>query len=83
MKTMPLPLIICPSCGYHITAGALAFGSNEPNEGDISICLKCGHLSAFDANKRLRPLTDDEMIAVAGDPRVIQLQKARAKVIKP
>jgi len=33
---------------------------------------------AFGKKLRVRPLTDDELIEMAGDPEMIYLQKARA-----
>lgn len=52
-----------------------------PSDGDITICIKCGHIMAFE-NGLPRNLTDAEMLHIAGDRRIVALQKIRGKVIK-
>ena len=51
-----------------------------PEPGDITICIHCGHLMAFADDMTVRPLTDNEMYDIAGDPRLIAFQKARASI---
>jgi hypothetical protein len=43
----------------------------------FAICFYCGHVMAFDAALRLRPLTDEEMLEAAGDPRILAIQTGR------
>jgi hypothetical protein len=47
-----------------------------PVEGDITICIKCQHIMAFDKKLRVRPLTDQEVIDIAGDRDILRYQKA-------
>jgi hypothetical protein len=54
-------------------------GGWTPKSGDITICLYCGHLMAFDDQLSFRGLTDEEMKSIAGDPRVLAIQKARKR----
>jgi len=55
-------------------------GSAEvPDDGDITICIYCGHVMAFDKHAKLRQITDREMHAVAGDPRLVAISQAIAK----
>lgn len=61
---------------------ATTLGGPELKPGDISVCFYCGHLSALGDDGKLRPLTDAEMHAVAGDPRILEVQAARAAVRK-
>lgn len=74
----------CLSCGTPCDA-ATQFdkpGAVKPKPGDVTICLYCGHIMAFADNLGLRELTGAEMQDVAGDPRVLQLQRARAKTMQ-
>ena len=42
-------------------------GDHKPSPGDITICMDCRHLCAFAEDMSLGELTDDEVVAVAGD----------------
>jgi hypothetical protein len=65
------PSSACLECGKPLD-GATGLGHrHKPRPGDISVCLYCGHLQAFDGQLRLRPLTDKEMVEIAGDPAII------------
>ncbi len=64
-------------CGYKLDACSSANGNHTPKSGDISICIKCGHIMAFDHDMSLRDLTNEEMYEIAGDPVIIAVQKAR------
>jgi hypothetical protein len=54
----------------------------KPRPGDVTICIECGHIMAFDGDLGMRPLTDAEMIAVAGDRNIIMAQRAIAETKK-
>jgi hypothetical protein len=71
------PKCACLECGL-ILDGAFCVGNNNatPKDGDITICIRCGHVMAFSEDLRLRHLTDDEIKEVAGDQRIITAQKA-------
>jgi hypothetical protein len=68
----------CTGCGKELDMTASVGGDHPPEEGSITICFTCGHIMAFDGNLRLRDLTDKEIVAVAGDKRVLAVQHARA-----
>jgi hypothetical protein len=71
----------CPNCGYLVDAATeWSDQSHKPEPNDISICFICGHISAFDDNMHLRELTDSEIVAIAGDNRVVQAMTALAKI---
>jgi len=82
MTVFEVPKAVCVSCGYAPDRASQVDGDSKPAPGDISICLKCGHLSAFETDLSLRPLTDYEIIEIAGDQRIIAAQRARAAVLK-
>jgi hypothetical protein len=50
---------------------------NDPEEGAIAIC-RCGHIMGFDAHLKFRPLTDQEVISIAGNPEVVKIQNGIA-----
>lgn len=73
----------CLSCGAPCDA-ATQFdkpGAVKPKPGDVTICLYCGHIMAFADDLGLRELTGAEMQDVAGDPRILRLQKARVAAV--
>ena len=76
-----LPKSICAGCGAENDCGT-SLGAEWIKPGDISVCLYCGHLAAMGWDQRLRPLTDDEMHKVAGDKRLLVVQKARFETMK-
>ena len=51
----------CPSCGYVMELTTGVCGARVPADGDVSVCLNCGHLSLFDARKALRDPTPEEL----------------------
>jgi len=46
--------------------------SDRPSDGDLTVCLYCGHLMVFGPNLSLRELTSDEMRDAAGNPEVLK-----------
>jgi hypothetical protein len=71
----------CLNCGKVLDA-ATNYEGYEPIEGGITICIYCGHIMAFDAQLKFRQLTDEEMLAIAGDKRILKLQEARGYVMR-
>lgn len=72
----------CLSCGKHLDAcSGVETGGRTPSPGDITICLYCGHLMAFSDTLGLRELTSAEAKEIAGDPRILAVQKARREVL--
>lgn len=64
----------CPNCGTLLDAATI-FGPDlcAPSEGDISVCIGCRHILAFNADLSVRNLTDQEMLDVAGDQRLVAM----------
>lgn len=79
-----VPESACPSCGYMMDAASCVSRENDgrPEPGDITVCIRCGHIMAFADDLTLRDLTDEEAKAVAGDQRLLAIQKARGEVMK-
>jgi hypothetical protein len=71
----------CLACGKLMDA-ATNFDGHVVAEGGIGICFYCGHIMAYDAQLKLRNLTDEEMIAIAGDKKILTIQEARGHVMR-
>lgn len=77
----------CPNC-HKVLDGATGVddgGVNDdlmPDPGDATVCLYCGHLCIYGNDLRLRHPTSGEMSEIAGDPKMVAIVKARAKVFK-
>src|SRR5215469_11218449 len=81
------PASPCTNCGKILDA---ATGVTEGNDDTVpsrhqkcfTVCIKCGHVMTFDGDLRLRDLTDEERIDIAGDKRLVAIQWARAVVVR-
>ena len=83
-KSQLMPRSTCTACG-HMTDLACSIsddGEHKPESGDFTICLLCGHLMVFNEVLELRDPTTDEIIEMAGDDRILQVQRARAKIMR-
>lgn len=76
------PSCACIACGKDLDAATGVTKAGGPKSGDVSICLYCGNIAIFGKHRRLRPPTDAEMATIVKDPRVIEMQQARAEVMK-
>jgi hypothetical protein len=66
----------CLNCGKGLDASSvhsIEQPSRGPGDGDITICIYCRHVMAYRADLSLRPLTDAEIVDVAGDPRLVSM----------
>ena len=77
-----VPGCTCINCHRLVDGASDAFGDSAPEPGAITVCIYCGHVQAFSDGMQLRELTDEEMHEVAGDRRILAIQKARGKLIK-
>lgn len=50
-----------------------AYEDLVPKPGDITMCLACGHLMAFNRDLTLRNLTEDEQAEAQTDPRILKM----------
>jgi hypothetical protein len=78
-----MPESKCPECGTELNMASSVGTKSKPEPGDMTVCLICGHYMAFDKDLSLRDLTDDEILDVAHDPRIVAIQNARKKVFGP
>jgi hypothetical protein len=75
-------LTTCPHCGYDVelSTGICQDESQEPIEGSVSLCIKCGKASVFTDELRLRKPTEDEYLTLSLDWRITQAQIVLAGV---
>lgn len=73
-----VPPSSCTNCSKPLD-GATSVGAEDgvPDPGDVTVCIYCGHIMAFDEDLYLRDLTAAEQIDVAGDERILAAQWAR------
>jgi hypothetical protein len=77
-----IPKSACTNCGK-VLDGATCVGTDAaPDPGDATICINCGHLMVFDAALGLRELTAEEIRQMAGDERILAVQRARGQLEK-
>lgn len=69
----------CLSCGIENDVATSVDGDCSPEPGDVTVCFYCGHIMAYDDDLKLRELTREEQIAMAGDQRILAVQRARAR----
>lgn len=52
----------CVACGHSVEAATmLGSGGDLPNDGDVSVCLYCGHVAIFTGQGvEIREPTDEE-----------------------
>lgn len=75
MRASRTPKQVCPhDCGYTVDAHTFTEdpdASIDPEVGDLSICLRCGGVSAFGSSGLLEKLTEKEVeslpLEVLGD----------------
>jgi hypothetical protein len=72
------PPVACLSCGNMLDSAAGIDGAITPSAGDLSICLRCGHMAKFVDSNTIRQLTGTELIEVCADPGIARMQRVRA-----
>jgi hypothetical protein len=80
-----IPMSKCPECGHILDAANCVSDGRPPaapEPGDFTVCLNCGHLLVFDDNLGTREPNVEEAREIAGDRRVLAIQKARGAVMK-
>jgi hypothetical protein len=63
----------CLNCGVEIDSATSVGHRHQPRPGSIAICIVCSHIMAYDENIHLREMTDEECLAIAGNPELLFL----------
>jgi hypothetical protein len=74
-----VPPSACLSCGALNDAATGVNNDARPSPGDVTVCLYCGHIMVFSDDLLMRNPTAAEIHQIAGDPRILMVQRARAK----
>lgn len=71
----------CPNCGYKFDAHtSITDGRTEPQDGDISICLKCGEVHQF--NNGVLELIDIRELPKKVQGAILEINIIRQRVMK-
>ena len=71
----------CTSCHQLIDGAAAIDGDFSPEPGCITVCLLCGHIMVYDGDPlTLRDPNSEEQAEIAGDERILAIQRARARL---
>ena len=84
-QSKKLPGLHCLNCGKLIDGATCMEGDHFPASGDVTICIYCGHLMVFECERDVcvRNPTDAELHEIAGDERILAVQKARGQRSTP
>jgi hypothetical protein len=75
-----LSLSCCTRCEFPLDGAAHSGrGSHVPTEGDLSVCLNCGNVMVYRADKTLRSMAEAEWLKLEPDVRH-ELERAQAMV---
>ncbi len=68
----------CPQCGYKFNRAAGAFSDHVPQEGDISLCIRCGCAMIFRADLTVRAATEADFDALPAEVKdqIVRLYQA-------
>ena len=68
----------CPMCGQRHDRITCVSGDRLPRNGNITLCLRCGHFLVFDDTRLegLRPPTPQENQDIRNDRRCRRIEKA-------
>jgi hypothetical protein len=69
----------CPYCGHLIDASTSAEDAS-PGPGDVTVCLNCREIVVFADDMSLRLPTEQELIEVAGNDKVLAVLLALADI---
>jgi hypothetical protein len=72
-----VPDCACLDCGYPFNKATMIERERRPKPRDITVCLNCGHIMAYDTDLRVRALTPQEEIKVAELPELLMVKRFR------
>ena len=72
MINLRVPISECDACGARNDgASCVSGGDNRPLEGDVSVCIYCGHISVYGEDLRLRAPSVAQLEKIRHDARVM------------
>lgn len=84
MKSEDLPPFACPTCKYVVDQATCVSDESvrEVKEGDYSICLNCGEILVFNADKTQRRAEKDDFMRLMGHPQAKMLAQIQYYISK-
>jgi hypothetical protein len=73
-----LPADCCPACRKPVNAATTVMAARQPQAGDVTICLGCATVLAFDAGLKMRLLTEAELEQLRREPIWEHVVRVRA-----
>jgi hypothetical protein len=67
VKDYQMPQSPCPYCKYGLDAVTPIKDQGPPEEGDATICAKCGNWAVFKADHTLREMTEEDIAALPNE----------------
>lgn len=62
----------CLFCGYLMDAATGHNPEDVPDENSVSICIRCGAVTMFTKDLKLRPFTEAEAAQLRADPEAMR-----------
>jgi len=70
----------CLDCGELLDGATAVESDGSPQTGDVTICIYCGHIMVYDKKLNFREPNTEEARQIAGDPRILAIQRARKAI---
>lgn len=77
-----VPKCACLGCGLPLIGASNVWDNDKPKPGDATMCIRCGIISVFDAEMKLRSPTRQELAKLMHDDKVQQMGMAHAAMRK-
>jgi hypothetical protein len=81
MTDTRVPVSICAACGAPNDGAASYPKDAVPKDGDVSLCMYCGHLAMFASDLSLREVTSEELAVICKDEEIMHLLRLRQKYL--
>jgi len=72
----------CLACGKLLDGATGINDDAHPDPDDWTVCIYCGHIMVFTRDLMLRNPTATEIRQIAGDSRIVAIQRARKAMEK-
>lgn len=82
MSINEMPTCNCPYCGHEFNRASSLTSKDRPSPGDLTLCIKCSLVMAFDDDLRVRPLNADELKSLLKEPGLAAFVARTAAVIQ-
>lgn len=77
-----MPTCNCPYCGHEFNRASSLTDKSKPSPGDLTLCIKCSLVMAFDDDLRVRPLNAGELKDLLTQPGLTSFVARTAAAIR-